>query len=118
MTISEKFLYWTPRVLSLAFVGFLSIFALDVFSEGVSLAALGGFVVHLLPSLVLLAAVLLAWKREWIGAVIFIGFGIFYIWSVGFSRPWSWYASIAGPSLLVGILYLVGWLKHRGHPTS
>jgi len=31
---SKRVLYWTPRTLSIAFIAFLSLFALDVFGPG------------------------------------------------------------------------------------
>ena len=113
MTISEKIFYWLPRLLSIGFVLFLSLFALDVFTGPFEPMMVVGFLVHLIPSFVLLAAVLVAWKYDMVGAIIFLGFAMFYVWSAGFDRPWSWYAAISLPSAIVGILFLVSWFQKR-----
>ncbi|MFA5155314.1 MAG: hypothetical protein WC453_02670 [Patescibacteria group bacterium] len=107
--ISHKAIYWLPRILSLGFVLFLSLFALDVFTEYSGWSAVLPFLIHLIPMLILLAAVLVAWKYDLVGAVIFFGFAVFYIVMVGWGRPWSWYAAISLPSAIVGLLYLLSW---------
>lgn len=99
-----------PRVLALLFVGFLSLFALDVFSEYQGWNTVFALLIHLVPSLVLLTVVVIAWRFELVGAVVFIGAAVFYVWDVGFGRPWSWYAAIVGPALLVGLLYFGSWV--------
>lgn len=109
----STFIHWAPRILSLAFVGFLSLFALDVFTSPFEWTMLLGFVIHLLPSFALLAIVLVAWRYPVVGAVAFVGFALGYIWLAGLGRPWSWYAGISGPSLIVGILYLLDWLRRK-----
>ncbi len=113
MTTSRTILFWTPRVLSLAFVLFLSLFALDVFDQYTGLNALLPLLMHLLPALALLIVCVVAWKYEWVGALVFLGFAALYAWDVGWARPWSWYATIAAPSALVGILYLVSWSQRK-----
>lgn len=108
-----KFLHWAPRLLSLGFVLFVSIFALDVFSEYSGVSVVLPLLMHLVPSFALLAVTLVAWKYEWVGAVSFLGFAVWYVWTAGLDRPWSWYAAIAAPSALVGLLYLADWWQQR-----
>jgi len=45
--------------------------------------------------------------------IIFLGLAVFYVLAIGFNRPWSWYAGISGPAVLVGILFLLSWFKKR-----
>lgn len=113
MTLTEKIFYWLPRLLSICFVLFLSVFALDVFSEYSGIQVILPLLIHLIPSLVLLGAVLLAWRYELVGAIMFLGFATLYLWDVGFDRPWSWYASIVAPAAIVGLLFLVSWVQKR-----
>lgn len=105
----ERILYWSPRVLSLAFVGFLSLFALDVFCEArpfwQTLLALG---IHLIPSAVLLGVIALAWRWEWIGTLLFAAAGVAY-WAAAARHP-SWVLVISGPMFLVALLYLLNWV--------
>jgi len=113
MPAKNKMIYWAPRIMGLVFVLFLSLFALDIFGEYKGLESVLPFAVHLIPALVLLAAVIISWKRDLVGAVIFIGFAIFYVFSAGLGRPWSWYATIALPSMITGILFFANWLRNR-----
>ena len=59
--LSKRCLFWAPRALSIVFVAFLSLFAMDVFSEHLGLwrTALA-LTMHLIPSFVLIAALILA----------------------------------------------------------
>ncbi len=108
----KQSLFWIPRVMSILFVLFLSMFALDIFDMNLGFwGTIVGLIMHLIPSIVLAIAIALAWKREWIGAVLFIGWALFYLVTArGFD--WSVYVSIAGIPALIGALYLVGWAMH------
>jgi hypothetical protein len=52
-------------------------FSLDAFEAGKSIwQQLGAFFIHMIPSFILLGFLLLAWKRELIGGIIFTLIGI------------------------------------------
>jgi predicted neutral ceramidase superfamily lipid hydrolase len=108
-----KIIYWLPRVLSIGFVLFLSLFSFDVFSEYSGLSVVLPLLIHLVPSFVLLAAVLISWKHDLVGVTVFLGFAVFYVFMVGLNRPWSWYAGISGPAVALGILFLLSWARKR-----
>lgn len=97
----------------MGFVLFLSLFALDAFDGGWSWPALLGFLIHLWPSLALLALIVIAWKYDWFGVLVFLLAAVGYVWLAGPGRPWSWYAAISGPALLLAILFLISWLAKR-----
>jgi len=108
-------IFWTPRIASILFVLFISLFAFDVFEEGVGFwETLLALFMHLIPSIFLALAIWIAWKREWFGAVLFIGWAI---WYVIFFRdrdfPWITYAIIAGIPTVIGLLFLAGWLWRK-----
>lgn len=115
--MNKKFLYWAPRVLAIAFILFLSLFSLDVFDEYSGFQAILPLLAHLLPVLVLLAALILSWKRDLAGAIVFFSFAILYVLMAGFNRPWSWYAFISGPAAVTGILFLLNWSGKRNKIT-
>jgi len=114
---SKRALYWTPRAVSIALILFLSMFALDVFDGRHGfLETMQALAIHLIPSLVLTAALILAWRWEWIGSALFAGAGLFYI-SVVLHASWpmamktTCILAISGPALLVATLFLVNWFN-------
>lgn len=111
-TLTKRTLYWTPRILGVGFALFISLFAQDVFSEGhgfwQTTLALG---IHLIPTVLVLAALAVAWRWEWVGAVLFSGLGAFYVVSTWGRFHWSAYACIAGPLFLLGVLFWIGWVR-------
>ena len=117
--LSKRALFWTPRVLSILFIAFLSLFALDVFEGhlGFWQTALA-LTMHLVPSFVLIAVLVLAWRWEWIGAALYGAAGLLYVgWVVSMSRPVPaairliWVLTIAGPAFVIAGLFLANWLK-------
>lgn len=114
---------WIPRALSILYVVFISLFALDTFNEEHTFWKLVlALLIHLIPSAVLLAAVILAWKWEWIGAAVYGVAGILYVsWVLRLRIPSAtkqmWIFLIAGPALCVAALYLLNWIRHNElHP--
>jgi len=107
----RSLLFWAPRALTILYILFLGLFALDVFGEGLSFwQTLVALFMHLIPNLVVLALLLLAWRWEWIGAVAFAGLGLFYIFWAWGKFHYSAYIGISGPLFLVAVLFLVGWI--------
>ena len=114
-TTLKKTLFWTPRIAGILFVLFISLFAFDVFEEGLGFwGTLLALFMHLLPSILLAIAIYVAWKREWFGAVLFIGWAI---WYVVFFRdrdfPWITYAVIAGIPTVIGLFFLADWIWRK-----
>ena len=109
----KRILYWAPRILCVLFALFLGLFAFDVFVEGVSIwEQVLAFVIHLIPVYVVVIVLLIAWKWEWVGAVLFIGLGLVYLYEVWGRLHWSAYVLISGPLFLIGVLFLLDW-KYR-----
>ncbi|NQT25137.1 hypothetical protein HQ585_07275 [candidate division KSB1 bacterium] len=107
---TRNIIFWTPRVLCMLYALFLSIFALDVFGKGQALhTTLLAFVIHLIPTFLILLLLLIAWRWEWIGTVVSIGLAVFYmLWTRG-EFPIQTYLIMSGPLLLVGFLFILGW---------
>lgn len=110
----RSFVLWVPRVAGILFVLFLSLFALDIFGQGYTFwQTVVGLTMHLLPSIALTLGLIFAWRRPWIGAVIFLAWALFYIVSMrGF--PLEVYAIIAGIPALIAILFFISWTSRRG----
>ena len=117
---NRGFLYWAPRALGILWILFLALFSLDVFEPGRSFWEIAvGLFMHNIPALVMLLVLVIAWKRELVGAVAFCLVGVLYtvLTVVRGSVPWfivlSWSITIAGPALLTGILFFLGWRRKR-----
>jgi hypothetical protein len=112
-------LYWAPRLLSVVFVVFLSLFALDVFDSTQGFwQTLLALLLHLTPSFVIAAVVWAAWRHEWIGAALFAAAAAFYIGHtvrlpLSTDAKWEWCLALAGPALLIAVLYFWNWLKRQ-----
>ena len=105
-TKTKRVLYWLPRVLSILFALFISIFALDVFSEGYSVGeTIIALFMHLIPTFLVVIALLIAWRWERVGASLFIVLALIYLGMSG-GEGWIIYA----PLLLLGALFMLDGL--------
>jgi hypothetical protein len=103
---------WTPRVLSVVFSCLIPLFALDVFVEGRPPAEiLAALLIHLIPTCVLLILLALAWRRPWIGAIGYGALAVAYT-TMAWRHP-AWVALIAGPLLVIAVLFWLSWRASR-----
>jgi len=108
--MTMRILFWAPRMLCILFALFLSIFALDVFESGVSFwNAILGLLIHLIPVYLVIIALVVAWRWEWIGALFFFTLAVLYLVLAWGRFPWSVYLIISGPLVLIGVLFLLNW---------
>lgn len=108
---TKRALFWTPRILCILFAVFVSMSATDVFDEGYGFwKTVIAFLVHLIPTYIIIIALVVAWHREWIGAILFIGLAMFYLVWAWDRFTWIIYLVMSGPLFLVGVLFLVNWL--------
>jgi len=110
---TKRLLFWTPRLLCILFAAFITLFAADAL-EGVhgfwnGIVALA---MHLVPTAIVLLLLAIAWRWEWVGAVLFTALGGSYIACFWGRFHWSAYTLIAGPLLVMGMLFLVDWVYH------
>ena len=110
----KRVLYWAPRILSIIFAIFVSLFALDVFGAGYSFwETLLALLIHLIPTLAILIVLAISWRWEWIGGVLFIFLAALYLVRFGGQFPWSTYLVMSGPPFLVGILFIINWFYRK-----
>ena len=120
MLKSDKILHWSPRVLGILAIAFISMFALDAFDPKLTLwQQLVAFAIHLIPSFILLLILIIAWKRELIGGIIFLVIALLFtplIFVHNFRMNQSIWISLAIiatinlPFVLVGVLFI---LNHK-----
>ena len=112
-TLFAAVLYWTPRTAAVLFTLLIGVLGLDVFSAGGSLGQmLLAFLMHSIPALIFAAAVAAAWRWEWVGTLLFCGWGVFYVLTAG-GFPLSVYVEIAALPFAFGVLYWFNWQKRR-----
>lgn len=123
MKISPNLFQWIPRIICVFAILFISIFAADAFAPGLSFwQQIGDFLLHLIPSSILLALLIVAWKRELLGGILFtligIGFTPFifqhnYAMNHSVSISLSVILMITFPFILVGVLFIVSHFKKK-----
>lgn len=117
MNTKIKILHWTPRILCILAILFVSLFALDAFEAGLTIwQQIGGFLIHLIPSFILAILLIVSWKWELVGGIIFALIGIVFtpfIFTHNYNMNNSvWMTigiimSITFPFILVGALFII-----------
>lgn len=116
----KKTLYWTPRIISILFILFLSLFSLDIFGNNYTVwETIVGLFMHNIPSMILTILLIISWKHELVGAITFFAAGLLYIAMLVYNSltirfEWfylSWAFTIAGPAFIVGLLWYFSWKK-------
>ena len=107
----KRLLFWAPRILCILFAVFVSLLALDVFSEGYNFwQTIVALLMHLIPTAIILIVLAISWRWEWAGGILFIALGVLYLVMFWGRFDSSVYLVIPGPLFLVGVLFLMNWL--------
>lgn len=108
-TNMKQALYWTPRVLGILLAILMGVLSIDVFDEGYGFwETIGALLLHLIPAFIAVIALAIAWRRERVGAFIFIAMALLLAVpnrSVGMMI-------LPGLLILVGVLFFFNW-KYR-----
>jgi hypothetical protein len=124
MKTKTAILHWFPRIICILAILFVSIFAFDVFSPDLTIwQQLLALAMHLIPSFILLAALIIAWKWEFVGGIIFIIAGIYFtidVFMLNYHRTGGnfWISlGIVGaltiPFIIVGILFIASYKSKK-----
>jgi hypothetical protein len=105
-----KLVWWGPRITGMLIAGFFAIFALDAFNNTSFFDALPAFGIHLIPAIVVVLVVAIAWRFELCGAAAFTGLGVLY--AVMARGRIDWVVTVSGPLVALGVLFLVSWRYH------
>jgi hypothetical protein len=97
-----------PRILAILYIAFISLFALDVFESGYGwLRTMVALFMHLIPSFLMIAALVLAWRKALTGGAIFVALGILFTFFFRTYRELSVFLMISLPPLVVGVLFII-----------
>lgn len=118
----RRVLFWAPRALSIGYILLLSLFSLDVYAGSLTLQEiLIGFIMHNIPVFILIGMLVISWKQDRTGAILwgFVGFlalGLlffnvhireFTIYHV------TWLLTIPAPMFLISFLYYRNWKQKQ-----
>lgn len=117
----KAFVHWAPRILTMLAICFVSMFALDAFDPQLSVSQqITGFLIHLIPSIILTGLLVFAWHYKYAGGIVFIilgiAFGIFlYSWNFRMNHDIMMtlgiVAMLALPFVISGVLFYIDYLN-------
>lgn len=119
-----KITHWTPRILCMLAILLISVFALDAFGPGQTVwHQLLAFIIHMIPSFILIILLIVAWKWEKIGGIILsivgLAMGLFlirtnYMHHGNFWNVFYPVMALAFPFILSGVLFIIShYLKEK-----
>jgi hypothetical protein len=120
-----KLLPLIPRIISILAIAFVSVFAFDSFEHGSFQEQITAFLIHLIPSYILIFILAIAWKWELIGGILYILIGILlspvifihnYRMNNSLLISFEIIAMITFPFILAGSLFV--WSHFRRKQTS
>lgn len=115
-----RIIHWAPRIAAILIIFFTSLFSLDVFELQVSpLELLGGFLMHNIPSIIMIVLLVFAWRRPAVGFVLFLVaavlFAAFFVRGI-YSLPNLLLFVL--PLLMVAMLFYIDWQWLGVQPTA
>lgn len=127
MATNNKGFSWIPRILTILIILFIGLLSTDSFNPEFSAwQQLSGFLIHISPALIILLILILAWKRELIGGILFIILSLVtspFIYSMNYERTQSMLQAIGVlliislPILIAGVLFIISYTKKESPPT-
>jgi len=122
-------IHWIARILCIAAIAFIGMFSLDEFSsDHTLLQQIGGFLMHNIPTFILIAVLILSWKKELAGGILFVLLGLAttpWVYTHNFNMNQSVrislgiVAMITLPFVIVGVLFIISYyLIHRRHSVA
>lgn len=123
MSATIKILHWSPRIICILSILFISMLALDAFDPRLTAWQQSvAFLMHMIPSFILIAILWVAWKWELIGGIVLIFFCLLtspWVFNQNYNRTHSVFVSlqiilmIIFPFILTGILFIVSHYARR-----
>ncbi len=105
---AARLLYWSPRILAIAFVIFRFLFARDAFRHyGYGFWHVG---YHPGPALTILIILVLAWRWDWLGALLFSVYGALYA-STALPRHVVGAVPETVYALVIAALFMANWIE-------
>lgn len=116
---ARSFIHWAPRILCILAILFISMFALDAFDPSLTVGQqVLDFLMHLIPSFVLILILVLSWKWELVGGIVFTILGLVFsplIFMHNYRMNGSVQMSLVTvalitlPFIIVGVLFIMDY---------
>jgi hypothetical protein len=103
--MADRVLVWTPRGVAVLYILMMGLLASDVEDDSFFRAALG-FVIHLIPALILLGCTVLAWRNPRAGGIAFLVLGVGFTWFFHTYEDIVPFLILSAPLLVAGVLFL------------
>ncbi len=123
MKTSIKVIHWLPRIICILAILFIGLFAVDAFEPHLTIwQQIKNFLFHLIPTFILTVLLVIAWKWEYAGGIIFllVGLGLSpFIFNLNYNRTHSTGTSMGGvlmvtfPFIVIGILFIISHFTKR-----
>ena len=115
MKTTIKIFHWAPRILGILMTLFIGMFALDAFDPHLTiLRQISNFLIQLIPAYIALITVVIAWKWDLAGCLIYLVLSLFYA-SWAWHHP-LWILGISLPLIILSILFFISWYLKRKEP--
>jgi hypothetical protein len=126
MKAKSMIIHWLPRILCILAIAFIELFAMDSFDPKLTFREqMIGFFMHSLPAVVLVIFLVIAWKWELAGGILFILTGAGFsplIYTMNYRMNHSVWMSmsiilmITFPFIVTGVLFVIcHFLKKKSH---
>ncbi|MBD3203462.1 hypothetical protein GF327_04150 [Candidatus Woesearchaeota archaeon] len=103
----DKAVYWAPRILSISFILFFSMFSLDVFSENYTiLETFAALFMHNVPTFLLVFALIIAWKKQAAGGILFLILGLISVLLFRTYQDPIIFLIISVPVIAIGLMFI------------
>ena len=112
--MTKKLLYWSPRILGILAILFMMMFSLDCLGEQDSFGnQMTCLFMHNIPAFICIAVLIVSWKRELLGGILFIlAFIAASIFFNSFTGNWGSLIVIF-PFLLIGVLFIISHYRKK-----
>jgi hypothetical protein len=112
MSTTTKIFYWIPRITGILMTLFIGMFALDAFDPRLTIIRqILNFIIQLVPAYIVLITLIIGWKWDLAGCLIYLVLSLFYA-ATAYRHP-LWILAISSPLLLLSILFFISWYLRK-----
>ena len=119
MKNSIKIFHWTPRILCIIAILFVSMFAFDSFDPKLTIwQQIVGFLIHLIPSFILIIFLVIAWKWELTGGILLAVMGLGFtpkVFILNYNMNHSVWVSLGIIAMITLPFFIIGGLFILSH---